>query len=60
MKIIIKEDPSCEMLSIETDDGKLLFYGNEWDFDRGGSSFKELFENLGIETELIKTKFEEI
>ena len=60
MKIIIKEDTGCEFLSIITDDGVCLFYGNEWDFDRSGSSFKKLFEKLGIETELLKTKFEEV
>lgn len=49
MKIIIEEDTSCEMLSIKTDDGVSLFYGNYWDFSRNGVNFKRLFEKIGME-----------
>ena len=51
MKIKITEDRSSEMLRIECGD-KCLFEGNYWDFDRCGKSFKELFENMGLQVEL--------
>jgi hypothetical protein len=41
------------MLNIVTEDGKCLFYGNEWDFDRSGNNFKKLLEKLNIEVEII-------
>lgn len=52
-KIIIKQDTSCEMLSISTEDGTCLFYGNAWDFNISGENFKYLFEKIGLETEIV-------
>ena len=53
-KIIITEDPDCEMLDITIADGQELFHGNAWDFNRDGETFKQLFENLGISVVLKK------
>lgn len=56
-KIIIKEDQDCEMMSITTSEGECLFYGNYWDFNRTGDSFKSLFEKLGFDVKLTETEY---
>ena len=57
MEIVITQDTSCEMLKIETSDGKYLFEGNEWDFNRSGDSFKKLFEDAGLKVKLIEKNY---
>jgi len=52
-KIIIEQDENLNMLSIRTAEDISIFYGNEWDFDRSGNSFKKLFEKLGLEVEIL-------
>jgi len=56
VKIKITEDSESEMLKIETET-ECLFEGNYWDFNRGGSSFKEFFESMGIEVELEEKEY---
>jgi len=61
-KIIIKEDTSCDMLTIELkneSENKCLFHGNYWDFNRDGEEFKRLFEAIGLEVEYIEESCEE-
>ncbi len=58
-EIIITQDTTCEMLKIETSDGKCIFSGNEWDFNRDGDSFKNLFEQIGLKVTIINKKYEE-
>lgn len=50
-KILIKQDNSCEMLSIYKD-GECIFYGNNWDFKRNGKGLESLLIKLGLEVEL--------
>ena len=44
----IRYSESEEMIQIINKDGKVVFGGNYWDFDRSPKSFKRLFESLGI------------
>jgi hypothetical protein len=57
MNIVIEEDKFQEMLYIDlfTCGEKIpLFFGNHGDFDVSGNTFKQLFEKLNIETNLIQ------
>lgn len=60
-KIIAKitTDKKTEMIKIEDEEGNCLFYGNEWDFNRDAKTFKNLFEKLGVKTEIVEKAFEE-
>lgn len=51
-KVIIKQDVASEMLNINTESGKNLFYGNTWNFNRSGGNFKEFLEKIGIKVEI--------
>ncbi len=44
----IKYSESEEMIQIINKDGKVVFGGNYWDFNRSPEGFKRLFESLGI------------
>jgi len=55
MEIIIEQDKSCDMLSINTSDKICLFHGNVWDFNASGDTFKKLFEKLDIKVRVINS-----
>lgn len=57
-KIIIKHDIIDKMISIEDENGKNLFYGNYWDFDRSPNGFKSLFEKMEFNVIIINERFE--
>jgi len=44
----IRYSESEEMIQIINKDGKVVFGGNYWDFNRSPEGFKRLFESLGI------------
>jgi hypothetical protein len=44
----IRYSESEEMIQIINKDGKVVFGGNYWDFDRSPEGFKRLFESLGL------------
>ncbi len=46
--ITIEHDDSCDMITITAPNGKCLFDGNTWDFDRSVSTFKQMFKDLGF------------
>lgn len=52
-KVTITSCESDEMLWIEYN-GKTIFSGNVWDFDRSAEGFKYLFQALGIEVEVVE------
>jgi hypothetical protein len=57
MEIRIEEYISQDMLSIFVSSERgleQLFFGNYSDFDVSGNTFKQLFEKLNIETNLIQ------
>lgn len=56
-KIKILQDG--DMLSIKHENGVSLFYDNETDFDRSGENFKQLFEKLNFDVEIIVKPYEE-
>lgn len=58
-KVIIEDDFENEMLSMVADNGKSLFYGNYWDFNRNGENFKSLFQKLDIEVDFKNVKLNE-
>jgi len=45
--IVIIEDSHSDMLRISVD-GKCLFEGNTWDFNRDGKTFRDFFLAIGI------------
>ena len=51
----IKFSKSEEMIQIINQDGKVVFGGNYWDFDRSPQGFKRLFESLGIKVSMDDT-----
>jgi len=44
----IRYSESEEMIQIINKDGKVVFGGNYWDFNRSPNGFKRLFESLGL------------
>lgn len=55
----ITTDRNCEMIKIEIENGECIFYGNVWDFDRDAETFQELFEKLGVKTEIVEKTYDE-
>lgn len=51
-KVTIKQDKNCSMLSIDIDN-ETLFFGDELNFGINVNNFKKLFEQLGLEVEII-------
>lgn len=51
----IKYSDSEEMIQIINQDGKVVFGGNYWDFDRSPKGFKRLFESLGLKVSMDDT-----
>jgi hypothetical protein len=51
----IKYSESEEMIQIINQDGKVVFSGNYWDFDRSPEGFKNLFELLGLKVSMDDT-----
>lgn len=56
--IKITEDPHSEMLMIEYK-GRCIFAGNYWAFSRDSGGFKDLFEDMDFEVEVINKDYEE-
>jgi hypothetical protein len=57
-RVIITEDSDSEMLRIETET-HCLFEGNYWDFNRSGSTFKELLEDVGCDVVINEKDYDE-
>lgn len=57
--IKILNDEESEMIRIIDAEGKVVFEGNHWDFDRTGWDFGDLFGSLGLEVELEEKPYEE-
>ena len=53
--ITITYNENEEMMVIKNNE-EVVFYGNYWDFDKSPHGLKSFIENLGLQTELIKTK----
>jgi len=51
----IRYSGSEEMIQIINQDGKVVFGGNYWDFNRNPESFKRLFESLGLKVSMDDT-----
>lgn len=56
--IKITEDPHSEMLRIEYKD-KCIFEGNFTDFSRDSDGFRELFNQMEFDVEVIEKDYEE-
>ena len=48
----ISYNQSEEMMSIKNKDGKTVFYGNYWDFNKEPQSLAKLLTSLGLKVEL--------
>jgi hypothetical protein len=46
--MIISYNENEEMMSIKDKNGKIVFYGNYWDFPKTPKGIKDLFDKLGI------------
>lgn len=57
--VLIEYDRNCEMMSITSKNGKVIFYGNYWDFDREPESLKRFIEKLGLKVDMKETELEE-
>lgn len=51
-KVKIEFKPSHEMMYIADQQGKWVFNGNYWDFDRSPDALKKFLESLGLQVEL--------
>lgn len=56
-KVVIYKDENCEMMKI-INDGKTIFEGNYWDFERGPDNISRFLKKLNIKAEVKKYEFE--
>lgn len=50
--ITILDDPNSEVMTIKAGD-RILFYGNYWNFPREPRTISQIFNKLGIPTEVL-------
>ena len=57
-KIIINYDENSDYIEIFNSNGKTIYYGSYWDFNRHPDIIKEFLENCGLTVELKNEKNE--
>ena len=57
--ISIHYDPSVEMMDIQDEDGRTVFYGNYWDIPQDPYELAKFLTKLGLEVGINRSVIEE-